>query len=165
MEQAVTDAMIHAKTYSSKVSLILAAILILPGVAAAASAVAKRPASIHASPNTNAKVLGLIGVSQVVDAKSCKKGWCKVSAGKVSGGYVQLSYLRFIQVPKGYDYNVPLALRPYGYVPGFWGYGGRRYYDKHGNYTKYGARGYAGTENDRLGGTVQTVPRGRLGRR
>lgn len=35
-----------------------------------------------------------------------------------------------------YDYNVPLAL-PYGYTPGFWGYGGKRHYDKFGNYRKY----------------------------
>ena len=40
--------------------------------------------------------------------------------------------------PEGYDYNVPLALPPYGYTPGFWGYGGRRYYDRFGNYKKYG---------------------------
>jgi hypothetical protein len=37
-----------------------------------------------------------------------------------------------------YDYNVPLALPPYGYAPSFWGYGGRRYYDRFGNYKKYG---------------------------
>ena len=37
-----------------------------------------------------------------------------------------------------YDYNVPLALPPYGYSPSFWGYGGRRYYDRFGNYKKYG---------------------------
>jgi len=36
------------------------------------------------------------------------------------------------------NYNVPLALPPYGYSPSFWGYGGRRYYDKFGNYTKFG---------------------------
>jgi hypothetical protein len=36
-----------------------------------------------------------------------------------------------------YDYNVPLALPPYGYTPGFWGYGGKRHYDKFGNYRKY----------------------------
>ncbi len=36
-----------------------------------------------------------------------------------------------------YDYNVPLALPPYGYTPGFWGYGGKRYYDKFGNYRKF----------------------------
>jgi hypothetical protein len=39
---------------------------------------------------------------------------------------------------ESYDYNVPLALPPYGYTPGFWGYGGRRYYDRFGNYRKYG---------------------------
>ncbi len=36
-----------------------------------------------------------------------------------------------------YDYNVPLALPPYGYTPGFWGYGGKRHYDRFGNYRKY----------------------------
>ncbi len=40
--------------------------------------------------------------------------------------------------PEGYDYNVPLALPPYGYTPGFWGYGGRRHYDRFGNYKKFG---------------------------
>jgi hypothetical protein len=30
-----------------------------------------------------------------------------------------------------------LALPPYGYTPGFWGYGGKRHYDKFGNYRKY----------------------------
>ena len=30
------------------------------------------------------------------------------------------------------------ALPPYGYSPSFWGYGGRRYYDRFGNYKKYG---------------------------
>jgi hypothetical protein len=29
-------------------------------------------------------------------------------------------------------------LPPYGYSPSFWGYGGRRYYDRFGNYKKYG---------------------------
>lgn len=145
---------------SRKIVAAAAALMVLPGVAGAATAVAHRPASIHAAPSTNAKVLGLIGVSQTVDAKNCKKGWCSVA-----GGYVQSSYLRFIRVRKGYenayDYNVPLAIRPYGYVPGFWGYGGRRHYDKYGNYTKYGVPGYAGTDQDRLGGTVETKP-GRL---
>ena len=40
--------------------------------------------------------------------------------------------------PNSYDYNVLLALPPYGYSPSFWGYGGRRYYDRFGNYKKYG---------------------------
>ena len=42
--------------------------------------------------------------------------------------------------PDSYDYNVPLALAlpPYGYLPSFWGYGRRRYYDRFGNYKKYG---------------------------
>ena len=151
-------------SYSLKIAAAAVVLMILPGAAGAATAVATRPASIHAAPNPKAKVLGLIGVSQAVDAKDCKKGWCRVA-----GGYVQTSYLRFIRVRKGYenayDYNVPLALRPYGYVPGFWGYGGRRHYDKYGNYTKYGMRGYAGTEQDRLGGTVETKPGRLFGRR
>jgi hypothetical protein len=46
--------------------------------------------------------------------------------------------------PEGYDYNVPLSLPPYGYTPGFWGYGGRRYYDRFGNYRKYGQPGEPG---------------------
>ena len=54
--------------------------------------------------------------------------------------------------PEGYDYNVPLALPPYGYTPGFWGYGGRRHYDKFGNYKKYGQPGEPGT------GPVETKP-------
>lgn len=148
---------------SLKISIVLAAFLVLPGTALAATAVATRPASIHATPTIDAKVLGLIGVSQTIDAKDCKKGWCKVA-----GGYVQTSYLRFIRVRKGYenayDYNVPLAFPPYGYTPGFWGYGGRRHYDRFGNYTKYGVRGYDGTE-DRLDATVETRRRGLFGPR
>jgi hypothetical protein len=54
---------------------------------------------------------------------------------------------------ESYDYNVPLALPPYGYSPSFWGYGGRRYYDKFGNYRKYGQEpGEPGT------GPVETRP-------
>ena len=132
---------------SLKIAILLATGLVLPGTAFAATAVATRPASIHATPNVDAKVLGLIGVSQTVNAKGCKKGWCQVA-----GGYVQTSYLRFIRVRKGYenayDYNVPLAFPPYGYTPGFWGYGGRRYYDQFGNYAKYGQRGYAGPPSE-----------------
>jgi len=148
---------------SLKIPIMITAFLVLPGTALAATAVATRPASIHATPNVDAKVLGLIGVSQTVDAKDCKKGWCKVA-----GGYVQTSYLRFIRVRKGYenayDYNVPLAFPPYGYTPGVWGYGGRRHYDRFGNYTKYGMRGYGGTE-DRLDATVETRRRGLFGPR
>lgn len=134
----------------------------LPGAAIAATAAAKRPASIYAAPSTNAKVLGLIGISQVVEATACKKGWCRVGAG-----YVRTSYLRFFQERKGYknayDYNAPLPPPNYGYTPGFWGYGGRRYYDRAGNYTKYGVPGYRGPV-DRMEGTVETR-RGLFGRR
>ena len=135
-------------------ALVVAAIAMLPGTAFAANAAAKRPTSIYAAPNTNAKVLGLIGISQVVDAKACRKGWCRVGAG-----YVRTSHLSFIRERPGYkdayDYNAPLALPDYGYTPGFWGYGGRRYYDRFGNYTKYGVRGYRGPI-DSLEGTVET---------
>ncbi len=99
-------------SYSLKIAAAAVALMILPSAAGVATAVAKRPASIHAAPNPNAKVLGLIGVSQTVDAKACKKGWCAVA-----GGYVQSSYLRFIRVRKGYenayDYSVALGIRPY----------------------------------------------------
>ena len=40
------------------------------------------------------------------------------------------------EIPILDDYNV--VLPPYGYSPSFWGYGGRRYYDRFGNYKKYG---------------------------
>ena len=53
------------------------------------------------------------------------------SSQRVRGGYDTRD-------PDSYDYNVPLALPPYGYAPSFWGYGGRRYYDRFGNYKKYG---------------------------
>ncbi len=126
----------------------------LPGDVAAATAAAKRPTSIYATPNTNAKVLGLIGISQVVNATACKKGWCRVG-----GGYVKTSHLRFFQERDGYenayDYRAPLPPPNYGYTPGFWGYGARRYYDRFGNYTKYGVPGYRGPI-DRTEGTVET---------
>ena len=143
-------------------ALSLAALLGLPGTAIAATAAAKRPACIYAAPDTNAKVLGLIGVSQVVDAKACKKGWCRVGPG-----YVRASSLRFFQEREGYekayDYNAPLPPPKYGYTSGFWGFGGRRHYDRYGNYTKYGVRGYRGPV-DPLEGTVDTK-RGLFGRR
>lgn len=150
------------KVRSLLLALSLAVPMSLPVWAIAATAVATRPASIHASPNPKAKVLGLIGVSQVVDAKACKNGWCRVGAG-----YVRLSHLRFFRERQGYEDayggNAPLALPDYGYMPGFWGYGGRRYYDRFGNYTKYGVRGYRGPM-DLLEGPVETR-RGRFDRR
>jgi hypothetical protein len=136
------------------------ALLLLPTAVSAATAVATRPMSIHAAPNEKARVIGLIGVSQVVEAKNCRKGWCAAS-----GGYVQSAYLRFMYLSKDYDYNVPLPLPPYGYTPGFWGYGGKRYYDAYGNYAKYGQRGYAGPPREFDTGPVETRPRGLLGRR
>lgn len=142
--------------------LCAAVVLLLPGDARAATAAAKRPTSIHAAPDTKTKVLGLIGVSQVVDATACKKGWCRVGAG-----YVKLSHLRFFHEREGYkdayDYNAPLPPPNYGYSPGFWGFGGRRHYDRSGNYTKYGVPGYRGPV-DRFDGTVETK-RLRPGRR
>ena len=142
--------------------LSLAVSISLPGTAIATTAAAKRPASIYAAPNTSAKVLGLIGISQVVDAKACNKGWCRVGPG-----YVRASSLRFFQEREGYeeayDYNAPLPPPNYGYTPGFWGFGGRRHYDRSGNYTKYGVPGYRGPV-DPLEGTVETR-RGLFGRR
>jgi len=139
----------------------LGALLFLPSAtASAANAIATRPMSIYAAPSTDAKVLGLIGKSQTITAKNCRKGWCRAQ-----GGYVRSETLRFSSAAaeESYDYNVPLGPPNYGYTPGFWGYGGKRYYDRNGNYTKYGTRGYAGTEEDRLGGTVETLPGRRFG--
>ena len=96
----------------------LAALLALPSAASAGNAIATRPASVHAAPNAQSKVIALIGREQVLSARDCRKGWCAAQ-----GGYVQSSYIRFSRAAAdpGYDYNVPLALPPYGYTPGFWG--------------------------------------------
>jgi hypothetical protein len=138
----------------------LAGLLALPGTAFADNAIATRPMSVHAAPDLNAKVIALIGESQTISAKNCRKGWCTAQ-----GGYVRSALLKFsaAAAQEGYDYNVPLGPPNYGYTPGFWGYGGKRYYDRYGNYSKYGERGYAGTEQDRLGGTVETLPGRRFG--
>lgn len=150
------------KLLSSAMALVLAVFIYAPSEATAASASAKRPASIYAAPNTKAKVLGLIGISQVVDAKTCKNGWCRVGPG-----YVRASSLRFFKEREGYesayDYNAPLPPPNYGYTPGFWGFGGKRHYDRSGNYTKYGVPGYRGPVGS-LEGTVETR-RGLFGRR
>lgn len=145
-------------SYSTKALVVLAVLLALPSAALADNAIAKRPMSVYAAPNLNAKVIGLIGESQTITAKNCRKGWCTTQ-----GGYVRSALLKFSPAlsKEGYDYNVPLGPPDYGYTPGFWGYGGKRYYDRNGNYTKYSVPGYAGTEQDRLGGTVETRP-GRL---
>lgn len=147
-------------TYPIKLMAALLAPLILADAASAANAVVTRPASIHASPSLKSKVIGLMGVSQLVTAKNCRKGWCAAA-----GGYVQSSYLRFQEFDETYDYNVPLALPPYGYTPGFWGYGGRRYYDRYGNYAKYGPRGYGGAPRDFDTQPVEKRSRGLLGPR
>ena len=73
-------------------------------------------------------------------------------------------YLRFSRATDDQTYNVPLALPPYGYTPGFWSFGGRRHYDQFGNYTKFGQRGYADTDT-RGEGPVEKWPRGLLGPR
>ncbi|ODR96495.1 hypothetical protein AUC70_14525 [Methyloceanibacter stevinii] len=150
------------KLLFSVMAFALAVLIYAPSEATAASAAAKRPASIHAAPNTKAKVLGLIGISQVVEAKSCKSGWCRVGPG-----YVRASSLRFFKEREGYesayDYNAPLPPPNYGYTPGFWGFGGKRYYDRFGNYTKYAVPGYRGPVGP-LEGTVETR-RGLFGRR
>jgi hypothetical protein len=146
--------------YGLRFTAALAALLVLPGLALAANAVATRPASIHAAPTVTSKVIGLIGVSQLITAKNCRKGWCATA-----GGYVQSAYFRFGTYDETYDYNVPLALPPYGYTPGFWGYGGRRYYDQFGNYAKYGQRGYAGPPSEFGTQPVETRRRGLFGPR
>lgn len=143
------------------VAALLAILLFLPSPASAASAVATRPASVHAAPSVKSKVIGLIGLNQVLAARNCRKGWCAAR-----GDYVQSDYLRFSTpaADRSYDYNVPLALPPHGYTPGFWGYGGRRHYDQFGNYTKFGQPGYA--DADTGGATpVDTRPRGIFGAR
>lgn len=137
------------------------ALLVVPSAAWGGNAIATRPASVHAAPTVKSKVIALVGREQVLSATNCRKGWCAAQ-----GGYVQASYLRFTSAAAdpGYDYNVPLALPPYGYTPGFWGFGGRRHYDEFGNYTKFGQRGYAGTDT-RGQGPVEKWPRGLLGPR
>jgi hypothetical protein len=151
-----------SKALFAMTAVSLAVLFSLPGQAVAATAFAKRPESIYAAPDTSAKVLGLIGISQVVDAKACNKGWCRVDPG-----YVRASSLRFFQEREGYEkayeYNAPLPPPNYGYNPGFWGFGGRRHYDRSGNYTKYGVPGYRGPV-DPFEGTVETR-RGLFGRR
>lgn len=140
---------------------VLAALLILPGDALADNAIASRPMSVYATPNVGAKVIGLIGESQTIAARNCRKGWCTAL-----GGYVRSDLLRFSAAAnEGYDYNVPLGLPPYGYTPGFWGYGGKRYYDRFGNYAKYGQQGYAGPPSDFETGPVETRRRGLFGLR
>jgi hypothetical protein len=148
-------------THTTKV-IATAAMLLATSSAAvlAANAVATRPASIHAAPNEKSAVIGLIGVSQAITAKNCRKGWCAAA-----GGYVRGDHFRFGAYDQSYDYNVPLALPPYGYTPGFWAYGGRRYYDKFGNYAKYGQQGYAGAPSRFDTRPVETFPRGPFGLR
>jgi hypothetical protein len=101
-------------------------------------------------------VIGTIRPAATINATNCRSGWCAAS-----GGYVRSGMLRFARAaPRrgvAYDYNVPLSFPPYGYTPGFWGYGGRRYYDKYGNYTKY----QEGTPRGGAG-LIETVPRSRL---
>jgi hypothetical protein len=118
-------------------------LLVMSSVAAfAANAVAIEPASIHANRTGSSSVIGTIQAAETINATNCRNGWCAAA-----GGYVRSSKLRFARAGRktgrdsadgGYDYNVPLALPPYGYSPSFWGYGGRRYYDKFGNYSKFG---------------------------
>ncbi|HSD92106.1 MAG TPA: hypothetical protein VLB11_03680 [Methyloceanibacter sp.] len=112
-------------------------------VSLAANAVTTAPANIHANRTELSTVIGTIRAAEPVQATNCRNGWCAAA-----GGYVRSSKLRFARAGQGarkarrdnesYDYNVPLALPPYGYSPSFWGYGGRRYYDKYGNYRKFG---------------------------
>lgn len=136
---------------------VTATLLVLSGGAVlAANAVVTAPAHVHASRSGNSQVIGTLRPKTAVNASNCRKGWCAAS-----GGYVRSTALRFARADKrrggAYDYNVPLAFPPYGYEPGFWGYGGKRYYDRYGNYTKY-------QEGAPSGGAVpvETIPRSRL---
>lgn len=112
--------------------------------ALAANAVAVAPANVHANRTGISAVIGTIQAAETIRATNCLNGWCAAA-----GGYVRSANLRFSRASQrglrakeqrypSYNYNVPLALPPYGYSPSFWGYGGRRYYDKFGNYTKFG---------------------------
>ena len=148
---------------SLKIAILLTAGLVLPGTALAPL---RWPRGRKYSCDAKRRRQGarLIGVSQTVDAKGCKKGWCQVA-----GGYVQTSYLRFIRVSQRREERLRLqraarspALRLY---PGFWGYGGRRYYDQFGNYAKYGQRGYAGPPSEFDTQPVETRRRGLFGPR
>lgn len=136
-------------------------LVLMGGVALAANAVVTASTNVHAARSVNSAVIGRLSPKSTVDARNCRKGWCATR-----GGYVRSSALRFARTDKSrggaYDYNVPLAFPPYGYTPGFWGYGGKRYYDKYGNYTKY----QEGSPSGRAGPVetvpVETVPRSRL---
>jgi hypothetical protein len=147
-------------THAVKITALAGALLALSsGAVLAANAVVTVPTNVHAARSGNSAVIGTIRPAATVNATNCRKGWCAAS-----GGYVRNATLRFARAaPRrgvAYDYNVPLAFPPYGYTPGFWGYGGRRYYDKYGNYTKYGQGDIP--ENRGESGLIETVPRSRL---
>jgi hypothetical protein len=127
-----------------KPAALTATLLALSGTAAlAANAVTTAPVNVHANRTGTSTVIGTIQRSETIEATNFRNGWCAAA-----GGYVRSSKLRFARAGQhsrklsreyeAYDCNVPLALPPYGYSPSFWGYGGRRYYDKFGNYTNYG---------------------------
>ena len=132
-------------TAGCALTTLTATVLALSANAAlAANAVTTAPVNVHANRTGTSTVIGTIQRAETIKATNCRNGWC--AAG---GGYVRTDNLRFSDAGtrsssakqgryKSYDYNVPLALPPYGYSPSFWGFGGRRYYDKFGNYTKYG---------------------------
>lgn len=147
-------------THAVKITALAGALLALSsGAVLAANAVVTVPTNVHAARSGNSAVIGKIRPAATVNATNCRKGWCAAS-----GGYVRNATLRFARAaPRrgvAYDYNVPLAFPPYGYTPGFWGYGGRRYYDKYGNYTKYGQGDIP--EGRGESGLIETVPRSRL---
>ncbi|MBM3544474.1 MAG: hypothetical protein FJX44_08235 [Alphaproteobacteria bacterium] len=132
-------------------------LLVLPnGTALAAKAVVSAPVNVHAARSDASAVIATIQPATTINATNCRNGWCAAA-----GGYVRSATLRFGRADKqrgvAYDYNVPLAFPPYGYTPGFWGYGGRRYYDKYGNYTKYQEGIPSGGA-----GPLETIPRSRL---
>ncbi|MGV1013653.1 MAG: hypothetical protein ACOYB4_01630 [Methyloceanibacter sp.] len=147
-------------THAVKSAALAGALLALSsGAALAANAVTTVSTNVHAARSGNSAVIGTIRPAATINATNCRKGWCAAS-----GGYVRSTKLCFARAaPRrgvAYDYNVPLSFPPYGYMPGFWGYGGRRYYDRYGNYTKYGQGDMPEGRGD--SGRIETIPRSRL---
>ena len=97
-------------------------LLATSGIAVSAvNAVVTGPANVHAARSSKSAVIGTIRAAETIKATKCRNGWCAAA-----GGYVRSAKLSFARAGKservyeGYDYNVPLALPPYGYTPGFW---------------------------------------------
>lgn len=98
-------------------------LLATSGIAVSAvNAVVTGPANVHAARSSKSAVIGTIRAAETIKATKCRNGWCAAAGGYVRSG--KLSFARAgksERVYEGYDYNVPLALPPYGYTPGFLG--------------------------------------------